>query len=42
METFPMDSFKMVEAQIIRSSEGKVIGVMGEAGDEVWVMESRR
>ena len=40
METFSKDLFESVEARIISSSEGKVMGVTGGAGGGVGVMES--
>ena len=40
MEAFSKDAFESVEARIISSGEGKVMGVMGGAGGGVGVMES--
>ena len=39
METFAKDPFKMVEAWIISSDKRKVVGVHGEVGVRVWVIE---
>ena len=39
MEAFPKDLFESVEAQIISSGEGKVMGVTGGVGGGVGVME---
>ena len=40
MDAFSKDPFESVEAWIISSGEGKVMGVTGGAGDSVGVMES--
>ena len=40
VEAFSKDPFELVEAQIISSGEGKVMGVTGGAGCGVGVMES--
>ena len=40
MEAFSKDPFESVEARIISSGEGKVMGVVGGAGGSVGVMES--
>ena len=40
METFFKNPFELVEAWIISSGEGKLMGVMGRAGGSVGVMES--
>ena len=40
MEAFSKDPFESVEAQIVGSGEGKVMGVTGGAGGGVGVMES--
>ena len=40
VEAFCKDPFESVEARIISSGEGKVMGVMGGAGGGVGVIES--
>ena len=40
VEAFSKDLFESVEAWIISSGEGKVMGVTGGAGDDVGLMES--
>ena len=41
MKIFPKDPFETVEARIILSGEGKVMGVTGGVVDGVCVMESQ-
>ena len=40
MEAFSKDPFEPVEAWIISSDEGKVMGVTGRAGSGVGMMQS--